>query len=146
VDEEELEYHLADVKNQVENLKLLISSVEADLAKKHENKMVAENTEAWLMSLRENLSEVEQDTEEAFKNCRTLVKLLVERITVGRDEAEGRPRVDITYRFGPPEAPLGAESADGIQRLRGVREGTRAGRRSRVAAGSPEGYRVRGHP
>jgi hypothetical protein len=34
---------------------------------------------------------------------------------VGRDEAEGRPRVDITYRFGPPEAPLGAESADGIQ-------------------------------
>ena len=59
MDEEELEVYLADLKNQVENLKLLIASVEADLAKKHENKIVAEGTEAWLVSLRENLSEVE---------------------------------------------------------------------------------------
>jgi hypothetical protein len=36
-------------------------------------RMVAESTEAWLVSLRENLSEVEQDTEEAFANRRTLV-------------------------------------------------------------------------
>ena len=32
VDEDELEIHLADLKYQVENMKLLISSVEADLA------------------------------------------------------------------------------------------------------------------
>jgi hypothetical protein len=28
-------------------------------------------------------------------------KLLVEKIVVGRDE-EGQPKVDVTYRFGPP--------------------------------------------
>jgi site-specific DNA recombinase len=113
MDEEELEVYLADLKNQVENLKMLVTSVEADLAKKHENKMVAENTEAWLVSLRDNLSEVEQDTEEAFAKRRALAKLLVERIIVSRDEPEGRPRVDITYRFGPPASPE-ADSADGV--------------------------------
>jgi septal ring factor EnvC (AmiA/AmiB activator) len=60
VDEEELEVFMADLKNQVENLKLLIASVEADLAQKQENKMVAESTEAWLMTLRKNLAEVEK--------------------------------------------------------------------------------------
>ena len=66
------------------------------------------------MTLRENFSEVEQDTEEAFADRRTLAKLLVERIIVSRDETEGRARVDITYRFGPPALPE-AESADGVQ-------------------------------
>jgi hypothetical protein len=113
MDEEELELYLADLKNQVENLKMLVASVEADLAKKHESKLVAENTEAWLVSLRENLSEVEQDTVEAFAKRRALAKLLVERITVSRDEEEGGARVDITYRFGPPAIPE-AESADGV--------------------------------
>jgi hypothetical protein len=53
------------------------------------------------MSLRENLEEVEVDTEEAFAKRRELVKLLVEKIVASRDE-EGRAKVDITYRFGPP--------------------------------------------
>jgi hypothetical protein len=35
MDEEELELYLTDLKNQVENLKPLIASVEADLAQKH---------------------------------------------------------------------------------------------------------------
>ena len=52
------------------------------------------------MTLRKNLSEVEQDTEEAFESRRELAKLLVERITLSRDEG-GRPKVEITYRFGP---------------------------------------------
>jgi hypothetical protein len=56
---------------------------------------------------------VGQDTEEAFRKRRTLIKLLVERIIVSRDEAEGGARVDITYRFGPPTMPE-AESADGV--------------------------------
>jgi hypothetical protein len=99
------EVYLADLKNQVENLKLLISSVESDLAKKHENKMLGENTDACLIVLKEDLSVVEHDTQEAFGNRRTLVMLLVERKTVGRDEAEARPRVDVTYRFGQPAAP-----------------------------------------
>ena len=48
---------------------------------------------------------MEQDTEEAFEKRRELVKLPVERITAGRNE-DGRPKVVITYRFGPPEASL----------------------------------------
>ncbi len=34
----------------------------------------------------------------------------MERIVIGRDE-EGRTKVDVTYRFGPPAM---AESADGV--------------------------------
>ena len=76
-------------------------------------RMVAESTEAWLVSLRENLSEVEQDTEEAFANRRTLVKLLVEWLTASRDETNGDARVEITYRFGPAALPE-ADRADGV--------------------------------
>jgi hypothetical protein len=36
---------------------------------------------------------------------RELVRLLVSAITIGRDE-HGPARVEITYRFGPPEADL----------------------------------------
>ncbi len=53
------------------------------------------------MSLRENLEEVEGDTEEAFAKRCELAKLLVEKIIASRDE-EGRLKVDVTYRFGPP--------------------------------------------
>jgi site-specific DNA recombinase len=101
LDEEELEVYLMDLRNQVENLKLLLGSVEADLAQKHENKMVAKSTEAWLLALRKNLADVEQDTEEAFERRRELVKLLVEKIAVACDE-DGRAEAEITYRFGPP--------------------------------------------
>jgi len=112
VDEEELEVHMADLKNQVENLKLLISSVEAELAARDERRKVARTTEAWLLTLRKNLDEVEQDTKEAFESRRELAKLLVEKVVVGRDE-EGQPKVDVTYRFGPPETGREASSADG---------------------------------
>jgi hypothetical protein len=101
ISEEEADVLLADLKNQTDNLRLLIGSVEADLSKKEESKLTAMNTEAWLMSLRKNLSEVEQDTHEAHLHRRELVKLLVEKIIVDRNE-DGRAKVDITYRFGPP--------------------------------------------
>jgi len=101
LDEEELEVHLAALKNQVENLKLLISSVEADLAQKEEDKLTAQTTEAWLMTLRERVAEVEADTDEAFQKRRELVRLLVDKITTRRAE-NGRVEVQITYRFGPP--------------------------------------------
>jgi site-specific DNA recombinase len=116
LDEEELEVQLADLKNQVENMKLLISSVEADLARKHENKMVAETTEVWLLTLRKNLSEVERHTADAFEKRRELTKLLVEKITVGRNE-DGRARVDITYRFGPREAQAATVGATSVDRV-----------------------------
>jgi Recombinase zinc beta ribbon domain len=125
VSEEEADVLLADLKNQTDNLRLLISSVETDLSKKAESKMMAASTEAWLMALRERVAEVEEDTAEAFEKRRELVKLLVEKITADRDE-DGRVKVDITYRFGPPEAPLEADNLVGVQ----------GSRRSRRAMGS----------
>jgi hypothetical protein len=52
-------------------------------------------------ALREHVEEVEEDTEEALEKRRELVKLLVERINVDRNE-DSRTQVRITYRFGPP--------------------------------------------
>jgi site-specific DNA recombinase len=101
ISEEEAAVLLADLKNQADNLRLLIKSVESDLSKKEESKMLAASTEAWLMTIRERIAEVEEDTQEAYLHSRELVKLLVEKITADRDE-DGRVKVDITYRFGPP--------------------------------------------
>ena len=112
LDEEELEVHLVNLKNQVENLKLLIASVEADIGRKEENKLTAQTTEAWLMTLRERIEEVEEDTGEALARHRELVKLLVEQIKVDRNE-DGHTQVQITYRFGPP--PEESENVYGVQ-------------------------------
>jgi hypothetical protein len=101
ISEQELEIHLADLRAQLDNLKLLLASVESDLARKHQEVGLASNAEAWLLALRERLTEVEQDTEEAFEKRRALAKLLVAGITAGRDEY-GQLDVQITYRFGPP--------------------------------------------
>jgi hypothetical protein len=105
---------MADLKNQVDNLKLLVSSVESDLAARDESRMVAGTTEAYLVALRKNLAEVEQDTEEAFESRRELATLLVENIVVGCNE-EGQTKVDVTYRFGPPKVAVGEDSAHGVQ-------------------------------
>ncbi len=72
LDDGELEVHLADLKNQVENLRMLIAAVEANLARKDEEALAAESTETWLLALRENLAAVECDTEEAFEARREL--------------------------------------------------------------------------
>ncbi len=102
IDEEELETYLLDLKNQIENLRLLIESVEADLSRMREQAEIAETTHAWLLALRDRIAEVEQDTEEAFYKRRDLVKLLVDGIDLGRDET-GNARARIIYRFGPPD-------------------------------------------
>jgi hypothetical protein len=115
ISEDELAVYAADLKNQVENLRLLIAAVEADLTQKQQSRLAAKSTEAWLLTLREHVAEVEEDTEEAFEKRRQLVKLLVARIDVGRDEY-GDIQVHITYRFGPPEPSLEADISDGIQR------------------------------
>jgi hypothetical protein len=97
----ELEIALLDVRNRIENLRLLIESVESDLAAREQGQLAAQNTEAWLRTLASNLEDVEGDSPEAFERRRELVRWLVERITVGRDE-NGHTRVEITYRFAPP--------------------------------------------
>jgi site-specific DNA recombinase len=134
LDDGELEVQLADLKHQVENLKMLLASVEADLASREEDALDARSTEAWLLALRENLAEVEEDTEEASLARRELARLLVERISVAPGE-DGRPTVEITYRFGPPGDLLAV--ADGVQNSE---EFARAHGR-----GGSEGL-LRGHP
>jgi site-specific DNA recombinase len=112
--EEETEVLLADLKNQADNLRLLISATEAELSTVEEDRLVARNTEAWLLTLRKNLAEVEQDTDEAIRKRRELVKLLIEKIGAGRDE-DGRLRVDISYRFSPPGPSFSSDGLDGVR-------------------------------
>src|SRR5215207_3703744 len=108
ISEDELEIHLADLRTQLDNLKLLLSSVEVELATRREEMEVAETAEAWLLTLRERLSEIEEDTKEAFEKRWQLVKLLVAGITAGRGE-DAQLDVRITYRFGPPEKKAGED-------------------------------------
>jgi site-specific DNA recombinase len=115
LDEDELETYLADLKNQIENVKLLITSVEADLAQRQADRKTAADAAAWLISLRERLADIEQDTEEAWHKRHELVKLLVERITVSRTD-DGQARIDITHRFGPPPQLPKDEFAHGVTR------------------------------
>jgi site-specific DNA recombinase len=93
--------HVRDREARIENLKLLITSVESDIASRVQDRLAAEQTKTWLRKLADNLAEVEGDTPEAFQKRRELVQLLVEKITADRDE-DGRARVNMTYRFGPP--------------------------------------------
>jgi uncharacterized small protein (DUF1192 family) len=101
ISEDELSVYLADLKNQIGNLWFLLESVEADLSQRAENREIAETTTAWLTTLRERISEVEAETEEANRTRRQLVKLLVAGVTIGRRE-DGEREIKITYRFGPP--------------------------------------------
>ena len=110
--EEELETYLLDTKNQIENLRLLIDAVEADLSHQREQAEVAETTHTWLLTLRERLAEIEQDKQEAFRDRRHLVRLLVERIDLKRDD-DSRTRARITYRFDPPEELDTGEAGEG---------------------------------
>jgi hypothetical protein len=103
ISDAELETHLSDLGTQTKNLRLLLGAVEADLAQRHEQAELAASTETWLLALRERIAEVEGDTPEAFLKRRRLVELLVAGITTGKG-AQGRPEVQITYRFGPPNA------------------------------------------
>jgi site-specific DNA recombinase len=102
LEEEELDVHLADAGNRIANLKLLAESVEADIAHKQQDYIATQDAALWLASLRDGLDALEEDTEEAFLKRRELVKLLVERITVGRAE-NGQCKIDVVYKFRPPE-------------------------------------------
>ncbi len=100
--ETELETYLADLANQISNLKLLIQSTEAELAESTAAADLADTTSAWLARLAKRIEEVEQDTPKGFLKRQRLVRLLVERITVSRGFG-GEATVEITYRFGPPD-------------------------------------------
>jgi hypothetical protein len=91
---------MAALKNQTDNLRLLIESVETDLSESRERAELADTTHAWLATLRNRLAEVEEATPEAFEKRQQLVRLLVQGITLEKDE--GRSKVHIIYRFDPP--------------------------------------------
>jgi hypothetical protein len=101
--EDELETYLANLKDQIGNLRLLIEATESDLAQRRERAQVTDTTVAWLNLLRERANEIEDDTPEAFIKRQQLVRLLVEGIALGKDE-DGETTVEVTYRFGPPKS------------------------------------------
>jgi site-specific DNA recombinase len=123
--EEDLDSYLRDLANQTDNLRLLLKSVEGDIATREHDRLAAADAAAWLLALRERVAEVEANTAEARRKRRELIKMLVERVTVSRGE-DGSTLVLITYRFGPPEpdgvpygvldseAPEDAEPYDGV--------------------------------
>jgi site-specific DNA recombinase len=113
ISEEELDLYLTDLKNQTDNLRLLLESVEAELAHKQAQTELTETTRAWLTTLRQRVAEVEEDTPEAFRVRRQLVRLLVAGMTVGKRHEDGDTEVRITYRFGPPPGELPPAVAGG---------------------------------
>jgi site-specific DNA recombinase len=125
ISEAELETHLLDLKNQTENVRLLLGSVEAELSQKRAQQGLTEAAHAWLLVLRERIAEVEEDTEEAFRVRRQLVKLLVQIITVGKKHEDGGIEVRITYRFGP-SSPPSAEAYEEDSSMAGFKNGSRS--------------------
>jgi multidrug resistance efflux pump len=101
ITEDELDVYLTDLKNQADNLRLLLESVEAKLSQQQKQAELADSTEAWLYALRECVADVEEDTQEAFRARRQLVRLLVSGLTVGKRAEDGKTVVRITYRFAP---------------------------------------------
>ena len=98
-----METYLADLKNQTDNLRLLIASVETELSQKRKHTELDQTTHAWVTTLRERINEVEEDTQEAFRVRRQLVRLLVVGVMVGEKCEDGSTKVRITYRFDPPD-------------------------------------------
>jgi hypothetical protein len=124
ISEEELAVYVADLKNQTDNLRFLLTSVEAELSQRPERTALTDTTRAWLLSLRRRLAEIEEDTPEAFGKRKQLVGLLVESISLGKSQQEGRAEVQITYRFGPPPA-SDAESEEDVS-MPVVKNGSRS--------------------
>ena len=74
---------------------------------------LTETTRAWLAALKQCVAEVEEDTEDAFRVRRQLVRLLVAGITARRRHEDGGTEVRITYRFGPPPDQGGVQEEEG---------------------------------
>ena len=108
--------YLADLKDQLDNLRLLLDSVEGELSQKREQAEIADSTEAWLRALQGRVADVEDGTRESFRASRQLVRLLVAEVTVGKKPENGETEVRITYRFGPPPASgsAGSPSQGGV--------------------------------
>jgi site-specific DNA recombinase len=110
LDEAELDTYLLDLKNRTDNLGMLIDAALSQKAEAEHDARTTRDTAAWLASLQDGLAALEEDTPEAHEGRRELLSLLVERISVGRDETQpSKPRVRIDYRFALP-----AETSGGL--------------------------------
>jgi site-specific DNA recombinase len=106
LDDAELDTYLLDLKNRTTNLGMLIDAAQGQKTEAEHDARTTRDTAVWLASLQDGLSALEEDTAEAHEGRRELLSLLVERISVGRDEAQpGKPRVRIDYRFAVPAKP-----------------------------------------
>ena len=99
----------------------MLESVETRLATEGHSRLTTKNAEAWLLTLCERIAEVDEGTEEAFEYRRELAKLLVEKVTAGRDQ-DGHITVHITYRFVPP----GETDPDEDEFVSGVKNSSRS--------------------
>jgi hypothetical protein len=77
------------------------------------------------VALRERIAEIKEDTEEAYRARRHLVKLLVQSITIGKKHEDGGIEVRITYRFGPPSPPP-ADAGGEDSSVAGLKNGSRS--------------------
>jgi site-specific DNA recombinase len=110
LDEAELDTYLLDLKNRTDNLGMLIDAALSQKAEAEHDARTTRDTAAWLASLQDGLAALEEDTAEAHEGRCELLSLLVERISVGRDETQpSKPRVRIDYRFALP-----AETSGGL--------------------------------
>jgi Recombinase zinc beta ribbon domain len=123
ISEEELDAYLAELKKQIDNLGVLLASVEAELSERQERMALTDTTHAWLLALGRRLDEVEEDTPEGFEKRKQLVGLLVESISLGRSQQEGRAEVRVTYHFGPPPD---SASESGDLSMSGLKNGSRS--------------------
>jgi site-specific DNA recombinase len=101
ITDEELDAHIGALRAEIERLQARVEDIEGHLSAQEHEREAGRTTESYLLSLMGRIEGVEHDP----TTQRELVRLLVSAITIGRDE-HGRARVDITYRFGPPEVDL----------------------------------------
>jgi hypothetical protein len=129
---------LADIKNQLDNLLLLLDSVEGQLSQKREQAEIADDTtEAWLSTpCRGSVAAVEDGTKEAFGARHQLVRLLVAEDTLAKKPENSETEVRITYCFGPPPVSgSGGSPSQGGLSADALRNGSRSYRTKRSKAG-----------
>jgi hypothetical protein len=81
----------------------MVEAARAEQADSAAQRVIADTAKAYLMALRERTDEIEDDTPDAFIKRQQLVRLLVDRITLGKDK-DGKTTVGVTYRLGPPKS------------------------------------------
>lgn len=105
ISEADLDSYVLETESTAENLRGLIETLDSEMSRRREDENLRTSTAAWLSVLSERISEVEEDTEEAFGARKEIVNLLVEGVYIGERKKKGKPDIRVVYRFGVPERP-----------------------------------------